>query len=207
MWRVLVQFRPSERVGQHEPCLREAAVSDGKAQRRRATSLQSPSSDSSSPAHHVHNHVYANLSPYRRRLHWTPPFAGCDSDNLLCGSGSACEAAVAPSSPLTTCQPAAPPAGNTYNSLVARLQARYSFNVRGRALSQTPASLLQSALSGTRIKVCLCCAAPAHTAAFGSHVTFMERANLIAPARRRHIPDTTEHLWLPRTHDWKGIEQ
>jgi hypothetical protein len=151
-----------------------------------------------------------HLSPYRRRLHWTPPFAGCDSDNLLCGSGSACEAAVAPSSPLTThstCQPAAPPAGNIQHSLVARLQARCSFNVRGRALSQTPASLLQSAFSGTRTKVCLCCAAPAHPAAFGSHVTYMERANLIAPARRRHIPDTTKHLWLPRTHDWKGIEQ
>jgi len=94
----------------------------------------------------------------------------------------------------------------SYSSLVARPQARYSFNVRGRALSQTPASLLQSAFSGARSKVCLCCAAPAHTAAFGSHVTYMERAILIAPARRRHIPDTAQHIWLPRTHDWKRIE-
>jgi len=149
--------------------------------------------------------------PYRRRLYWTPPFAGCDSDNLLCGSGSACEAAVAlrhhhctslhcPTRRITRRQ-------HSYSSLVARPQARYSFNVRGRALSQTPASLVQPAVSGARSsKVCLCCAAPAHTAAFGPHVTYMERAVFIAPARRRHFPDTTKHIWLPRTHDWKGIE-
>lgn len=50
-------------------------------------------SDSSSSVHHRPRP--RRPPPYRRRLHWTPPFAGCDSDNLLCGSGSACEAAVA----------------------------------------------------------------------------------------------------------------
>jgi hypothetical protein len=162
---------------------------------RRAATLHHRPTTSTTTSTPTSRHIDAAFTGRRRLL-----------DAIATTFFVAREAHVRPPS-LRHRQPAAPPAGNTYNSLVARLQARYSFNVRGRALSQTPASLLQSALSGTRIKVCLCCAAPAHTAAFGSHVTFMERANLIAPARRRHIPDTTEHLWLPRTHDWKGIEQ
>jgi hypothetical protein len=64
-----------------------------------ATSLSpTPIADAATLHHrptHARDHAHATPPPYRRRLHWTPPFAGCDSDNLLCGSGSACEAAVA----------------------------------------------------------------------------------------------------------------
>ena len=216
MWRG--RFRgasPSKRVGRKEPCRRLARqVSDGEpsAARPHSCPRQSPTQ------------LFITGPPTPTTTP-TPPLRYIDAAftgrrRLLDATATtffvAREAHVRPPSPsvITTAPHSTCPSRriirrqHSYTSLVARLQAGYSFNVRGRALSQTPASLVQPAFSAARSssKVCLCCAAPTHAAALGSHVTYMERAIFIAPARRRHIPDTTKHVWLSRTHDWKGIE-
>lgn len=92
------------------------------------------------------------------------------------------------------------------DTLAPRPQQGDPFNVRRRALSQTPASLVQPAFSASG-KARLCCSQPSHAAALGAHVTYtyMERAIFITPAgRRRNFSYAAKHIWLPRTHEQRS---